>query len=272
MNLKSLTYFVAALEEGNITAAAKRCHISQPSISSAITALEEDLTVTLFTRHKKGVTPTAEGYRLYNLAKQLLNDAAAIKATFNQKKDKQTITLGLMSAIDMQRVLKLLAPILDKKDDYELHLTDENAVCDARITCKSGIKDDETFHALWQESFVVALPAEHPLSLQEAISLADLEELPLIAREYCSLHMLAEAATKGMALNIVATARSEEWAVALINAGLGAAIVPEAYILPHHQIVTRPLANMDIVREVGLAYTANKQLSEAFELLLGKSK
>lgn len=270
MNLKSLTYFIAALEEGNITAAAKRCHISQPSISNAISALEEDLNALLFTRHKKGVTPTSEGRRLYNLAKQILNDVAAVKATFAKKKAKQTIKLGLMTAIDMKRVLALFAPILENKEDYELHLTDENAACDARITCKNGLKDEEVFHALWQEPFVVALPEGHPLSLQDAIWAKDLVGLPLIAREYCSFNMFAHELMQNMDLNIVATAQSEEWAVGLVNVGLGAAILPEAYIQPNHQIVARPFADLDVTREVGLAHASSKPLPEAFKLLLNK--
>ena len=58
MDIRELRYFSAVFRERNLTAAARRCFISQPSISAAITNLEAELGTTLFIRHKKGVAPT----------------------------------------------------------------------------------------------------------------------------------------------------------------------------------------------------------------------
>ncbi len=58
MDIRELRYFAAVFAERNLTAAARRCFISQPSISAAITNLEAELGTTLFIRHKKGVAPT----------------------------------------------------------------------------------------------------------------------------------------------------------------------------------------------------------------------
>ena len=58
MDIRELRYFAAVYRERNLTEAAKRCFISQPSISAAITNLEAELGTTLFIRHKKGVAPT----------------------------------------------------------------------------------------------------------------------------------------------------------------------------------------------------------------------
>ena len=58
MDIRELRYFAAVFRERNLTAAARRCFISQPSISAAITNLEAELGTTLFIRHKKGVAPT----------------------------------------------------------------------------------------------------------------------------------------------------------------------------------------------------------------------
>ena len=58
MDIRELRYFAAVFRERNLTAAARRCFISQPSISAAITNLEAELGTALFIRHKKGVAPT----------------------------------------------------------------------------------------------------------------------------------------------------------------------------------------------------------------------
>ena len=59
MDIRALRYFVAVFEERNLTAAARRCFISQPSVSAAVQSLEQDLETKLFIRHKKGMSPTA---------------------------------------------------------------------------------------------------------------------------------------------------------------------------------------------------------------------
>ena len=59
MDIRELRYFAAVYRERKLTAAARACFVSQPSISTAITHLEAELGTTLFIRHKKGVAPTA---------------------------------------------------------------------------------------------------------------------------------------------------------------------------------------------------------------------
>ena len=74
--LKQLGYFVAAGEAGSITLAAERVHISQPSISAAIAALEAEFGVQLFVRHHaQGLSLTAAGERLLIAARELMRAA-----------------------------------------------------------------------------------------------------------------------------------------------------------------------------------------------------
>lgn len=268
MDLKALSYFVAAYEEGNITAAGKRCHISQPSISAAISGLESNLNITAFARHKKGVTPTPAGEQLYLAARKLLSDAAALKAMFKPDEPRKKLTLGLMTALDVKRVMALLQPIMNKFSNLDLQLTKESDPCDARIICLKHKTANEEFVPLWKEPFVLALPEGHPLTLKEELFLADIENVPLIARDYCGNELIEGANAIGMKLNIVATAFSEEWAVALVAAGLGVAILPEGYIMPSHKIVARTFSNMDIDRQVGLAYDTSKKIPDTLDMIL----
>jgi DNA-binding transcriptional LysR family regulator len=74
--LRQLAYFVAAGEAGSITLASDRVHISQPSISAAITQLEQEFGVQLFVRHHaQGLSLTPAGDRLLIAARDLLRAA-----------------------------------------------------------------------------------------------------------------------------------------------------------------------------------------------------
>lgn len=77
MNLKQLEHFVAIVEEGQITAAARRLHISQPPLSYELAQLERELDVELVRRSPKGCTPTDAGRLLYARAVTILAQATA---------------------------------------------------------------------------------------------------------------------------------------------------------------------------------------------------
>ncbi|HKJ88692.1 MAG TPA: LysR family transcriptional regulator, partial [Gammaproteobacteria bacterium] len=82
MDNRQLRHFLAIYETGSITAAARRCFISQPSLSASLGQLEDTLGARLFHRHKKGVTPTAEGERLYPQATRLQGELQALTTLF----------------------------------------------------------------------------------------------------------------------------------------------------------------------------------------------
>ena len=74
--LRQLEYFVAAANYGSVARAAEHLHVSQPSVSTAIGKLEDQLGVQLFLRqHAQGVALTAAGRRLHREARDLLRQA-----------------------------------------------------------------------------------------------------------------------------------------------------------------------------------------------------
>ena len=82
MTLQQLTYLVTVADCGNITEAAEKLFISQPSLSAAIHNLEKEMGVIAFTRSNKGVTVTREGEELLSFARMLLEQADNMKEHF----------------------------------------------------------------------------------------------------------------------------------------------------------------------------------------------
>src|SRR5690625_1759506 len=72
MNLRILFYFTTLAEVRSFTRAAKKLHISQPSLSYAIKQLEKNTDTTLFERHEGGVILTDIGQQFFNISKELL--------------------------------------------------------------------------------------------------------------------------------------------------------------------------------------------------------
>src|SRR5437868_10383240 len=267
MDIRELRYFSAVFSERNLTAAAKRCFISQPSISAAITNLEAELGTTLFIRHKKGMAPTASAEQFHTVARRLIDDADAARNLFRKPSTRRQLTLGLMRTLDMPRTIALLKPLTGTAD-LALRLVGIKDTADARIISKNIIRADEHFVPLWVERYVAALPPSHPLTLRERLRTADLAGAVMIDRCHCERSEVfgrAASATRQPA----AIAESEDWAMALVAAGVGIAIVPEGVARAHSDVAVREI-DVDVKREVGLAYSAARPPSEALRNFIAK--
>src|SRR3569623_345547 len=141
MDIRELRYFTAVYRERNLTAAARACFVSQPSISSAITHIEAELGTTLFIRHKKGVAPTASAEQFHVLARRIIDEADAARCLFRKPSTKTTLTLGLMRTLDVPRTIALLKP-LTGNPALSLRLVGSDERADARIIAKTMLRAD----------------------------------------------------------------------------------------------------------------------------------
>ncbi|MCG2672321.1 LysR family transcriptional regulator [Bradyrhizobium sp. GCM10023182] len=266
MDIRELRYFTAVYRERNLTAAARTCFVSQPSISTAITNLEAELGTTLFIRHKKGVAPTASAEQFHTVARRIIDEADAARKLFRKPSARTTVTLGLMRTLDATRTIALLKP-LTARSDVALRLVGCDERTDARIISKSMLRDDEHFVPLWSERYVAALPPSHPLTLKDKLSTADLADVPMIDRCHCEQSAFFGRAARRR--QSAAIAQSEDWAMALVAAGVGIAIVPEGVAKGVSDVAIRPI-EVKIKREVGLAYRASAPLADALKDFVGK--
>lgn len=102
MDIRQLRYFVAVIEEGTITAAARKLNISQPPLSMQMHLLEEELEVCLFERGARQIKLTDAGSMLYQYALEILEleDAAREEIGNLRAGKKGTLRIGLVSSSD----------------------------------------------------------------------------------------------------------------------------------------------------------------------------
>jgi LysR family transcriptional regulator, nitrogen assimilation regulatory protein len=93
MDLRQIHYFVAACEEGSLSAAANRLNCTASGVSQQMSALEARLGVSLFERTRRGVTPTAVGRRFYDRC------LAILKAVSEAEIELEDFTAGLSGSI-----------------------------------------------------------------------------------------------------------------------------------------------------------------------------
>ncbi|WP_207063792.1 LysR family transcriptional regulator [Motiliproteus sp. SC1-56] len=268
MDLRALHYFEAVYEGGSISAAARLCYIAQPSISAAIRQLETQLGARLFVRHPRGVSPTKAGEQLYPLSKKLTGEARAIQRLFAAKPRPEPFRLGLMRSLGAERMSLLLKELVAAEEALELTLVNPEEPCDARIIDAVDLAPGERFQPLWLDRYQLALPLGHELSLGERIACRDLAGIAFINRDPCSalVHLRRHLHELGVEPAVRANIRTLEYALALVSAGVGCALVPDwESTRARDDIVLRPLAEIRLEQQIGLAYRADAALTPVLQ-------
>jgi len=265
MDLRELRYFAAVFDERNLTRAAARCFVSQPSVSLAIANLETELGTALFIRHKKGMMPTDAAERFQPIARRIIGEADAARRLFREQAPRHVMKLGLMRTLDPAQVIALLKP-LTARSDVSLHIVGVSEQADARIVSRSLVGSHDYFLPLWTERYVAALPPSHPLTLKERLRLADLKGVAMIDRCHCEQSDLF--GKPALQREVAAIVETEDWALALVAAGVGVAIVPEGAARNRTDVIVREI-ELSVKRQVGLAYPV-AGASEVLKILIAQ--
>lgn len=270
MEIRPLAYFVAVYEERNLSLAARRVGVSQPSVSAAMQALEATLGCPLLIRHAKGVTPTAAGEQLYPLAIKLLGDTEAIHRAVREHRPLEPLRLALTRFLPLERTVALTREFSRAAGGFDIMLVGEDDEADLRVVTHFTLRDDEIFYPLWRDTFLIGLPRSHPLTLRSALALDDLEGLPWLERQGCEVEAQFRTALDQCGVKPAVKARlaNDEIALALLDIGLGACLLPRHAILgPQSQLCE--IAGMTLERNVGIAHPRNypltHQLLQIFE-------
>ena len=203
MTLQQIKYIVTVAETGNITEAAKRLFISQPSLTNAVRELENEMQVTIFNRTNKGVVVTNEGDVFLSYARQILEQVGLLEEKYLNVKERrprfsvccQQYSFAVNAFVD---VIKMFDA---DQYDFTLRETQTYEIIEdvSKLRSEIGIlyvssKNEEIIGKLlkqndleFQELFVakphVFICSKHPLAERESIALEELEEYPYLSFE-----------------------------------------------------------------------------------------
>lgn len=203
MTLKQLLYAVTVADTGNITEAAKKLFIAQPSLTSSIHALEKEYEITIFSRSNKGIEITPDGDEFLGFARQILDQANLMNEHYTGKPtSKQRFCVSSQHySFAVEAFVKLLREQAPEKYEFHMRETQTYEIIDdvAHLRSEIGLlylnrfnetvirkalKDNGlSFQRLFVAAPHVFISKKSPLAKQDMIRTEDLKSYPRLSYE-----------------------------------------------------------------------------------------
>ena len=188
ISLRQYEYIVAVAEAGSLTRAAERLNVSQPSLSVAITRVEERLGALLFVRRKgSAIEITPYGHRVIERARDLLNIAGRIEQGPEQDRPfvvgcfQNIAPWYLVAAVERLQSRFPTMTFRPREGRFSELATDlSEGLADVVISYDIGFAGKFERQVMRTISPVAFLSSDHPLASRSAVELAELVAHPLV--------------------------------------------------------------------------------------------
>ena len=195
MNLRDLKYLVALADLRHFGKAAEACFVSQPTLSTQIRKLEDELGVALVERAPRKVMLTAVGQDVVQRARRIVADVEQMKEAARRSRDPESgsLRLGVFPTLGPYLLPHVVPQLRERFPQLELLLVEEKS--DVLLqSLREGKLDaallalpvhDEQLHAefLFEEPFVFAAPVRHPLAAQDSLAMSQISDETLLLLE-----------------------------------------------------------------------------------------
>ena len=292
MNLRDLRYLVALADHKHFGRAAEASFASQPTLSTQIKKLEDELEVQIFERQPRAVLLTAAGAAIIARARTILREVDAIREVARSARDPEagSLRLGMFPTLGPyllphvvptlhRRFPKLELLLIEEKTD-ELLARLERGELDCIVLALPAGNDALTIAPLFDEPFLLALPRERASEFDNTVHMHDLRnrEVLLLEEGHCMrTQALSLCALGGAAERPGFRATSLETLRQMVAANVGMTLLPLLSVLPpvanNEHLVLRSFASPAPTRQLGLLWRksdAREPLMRALSALLSE--
>jgi len=215
MTLQQLKYILTIVSCGSISEAAKQLFISQPSLSSAVKDLEQELGIEIFLRSARGITLSNEGIEFLSYARQVVEQAELLEQRYKHKEPAKKLLsistqhyafavqafVNLLKELDANeyectlretRTYEILEDVRNLRSELGvLYLSEFNRKVLQKMLRDRGLR----FQPLFTAEPHVFISTAHPLAGKTSIEIEELDDYPCLAfeqGEYNSFHFAEE--------------------------------------------------------------------------------
>jgi LysR family hydrogen peroxide-inducible transcriptional activator len=288
MNIRALQYFIALAELRHFGRAAERCHVSQPTLSTQIKKLEQELGVDLIERNSRQVLLTEAGENVLGHARRAVEEIETIRRLSRLSDDPfgGTLSLGIFPTLAPYLLPHVIPSFRATYPKLTIRLFEDKTEEVTQMLLQGRLDailvalpvQDERLHVepLFQEPFVLVLPTQHRLADKSTISVSDLksEQLLLLEDGHCFRDQALDVCRlAGASEHVEFRASSLETLRYMVAANSGITLMPILATQPPvpriDSTVVRPFMAPTPARTIALAW---RKSSGRTELLQGLAK
>lgn len=287
MTITQLNYVLAIAEHKNFTKAAEKCYVTQPTLSTQIQKLEDELDVLIFDRSKKPIELTDVGRKIVLQAKNIVDESERIQDIVDQQKGfiGGEFKLGIIPTVMPTLLPMFLKAFIKKYPKVKLkieELTTEEIIArlndghlDAAIAATPLVFDTIKERVLYYEPFVAYVPNDHRLFKKKKLETEDLDidDLLLLEDGHCfrdGVINLCKSFKNHTDDSFQLESGSIETLIKLSNEGLGMTLLPYLHTMElndKQQEKLRHFNDPSPAREVSLIYHKNELKMQIIDAL-----
>lgn len=283
MTIRHLKIFTAVADEGGMSAAAKKLHISQPSVSQAIAELEKYYGMKLFERLSQKIYLTKEGELMLSFSRHILDSFEQMEEALDHAAKKTSLRIGCSVTVGTCLINDILDQAEQKMPDCEIRVVVANSTdIEQAVLCNEldlgiveGILKSREITAIpvCRDELVVVCGKDHELAGQKKITLDQLNGQNYISRESGSVErnqIEKMFADYGLQLNPTFCSTNTEAIKNVVMKGRGIAIFSKRLVekeCKEGTIVILPVEGLPITRNIQMILHKNKYISPGIEIL-----
>jgi len=285
--LRQLQFLDALAREGSFSRAAESCHVTQPTLSSAIKELETLLGVQLIERKSRGADLSAAGEEVARRARIVLSETQDLVAAAHEASQplSGSFRLGAIPTVAPYVLPRILPILREGYPDLKLFLREDTTErlldgvrsrdLDAALIALPWESPGIESAALCEDEFLFIAPKSHPLAQKNGLAPGDLSGANVLLLEdgHCLRdHALSVCALPSRARSEEVSATSLQTLVHMVAGGLGVSLVPrlaaDAGVTAGTDLAMRPFTEPLIGRAIGVAWRSGSP-RKAEALMIG---
>lgn len=282
MELRQLEYFLAIVEKGNMSAAAKSLHVAQPSMSVSLRNLENELGTQLFDRKGRNLVINEDGIYLANQVKVIEGVLAESVAALSGRKADRFSLVNCVHYLPVGDTGSLVNGFRSKHPQYRVRIGfPESAlfarsIIDVELLATNDEIDNSDYIFVGSDRPVLLVPKGHPLSAERSVNLADLSDEEFVVAaghgndrkddrfEGGTLHYIL-CGQKGISPQVNCEVQWFNEALNLVDRGVGCCIGYDLSWLAgtSYSFLVKPLVDVSQSRNIYLHFSSGTKPTDA---------
>lgn len=286
MELRQMEYFLMVCEVSSFTRAAERLYVSQPAVTSAIKALEDDLGIQLFDRSQRQATLTNEGQIFYKHIQHVMHGVTQTLSEIDnlKKLNSGTINLGITALASMAPLPQIIAEFKATYPEIQIYLTEGNSEVlqnqliqesiDLAVIFANTQLPNISYIPLPKDELVICVNGSHHLAKKKKLTLSDIvQEKLIILKQGCQYRqILIENFEKSGTLPEIQFETDQiDTIKSLLIHSNAVSILPKMLCFSDSKLTVIPLSKAIEIQPY-LTYKENRILSHAAKAFIDKTQ